>query len=331
MKVGINGFGRIGRIILRIMMKKENIEVVAVNDHSKQPEYASYLFKHDSIHGLYKGTVNYDDKNLIIDGKKVKIVNFSDPKEIPWKELGVEYVIDSTGKFKSNEALSAHIEAGAKKVILTAPGDSDVPMFVYGVNEKSYKKSMKVISCASCTTTCLAPLAKIIDENFGIEEALMTTIHSTTATQLVVDGTSKKDYRGGRAASYNIIPSSTGAAKAVGKVIPSLNGKLTGMSFRVPTLDVSAVDLTCRLKKEASYEDIVKVMKKAEKTKYKDIVEVTDDLVVSSDFIGNDHALIFDVKAGISLSPRFVKLVAWYDNEWGYSANVVRMLEYIAK
>lgn len=329
-KIGINGFGRIGRLLLRIISERKNMEVVAINDPFLDLDSAKYLFKYDTIHGQFKGKLEVIDDFLVVNGKKIKFFAEKEPSNIKWASVGAEYIYEATGKFKTIDEASEHLKAGAKKVIITAPGKK-VPMFVMGVNHKEYKKEMNVISNASCTTTCLAPLAKIINDNFGIEEGLMTTVHSATATQLVVDGASKKEYREGRAASYNIIPSSTGAAVAVGEVIPELKGKLTGMSFRVPTINVSVVDLTVRLRKSTTYEEIVKVMKKAEQKDYKKFVGVTDEAVVSSDFIGDERACIFDVKAGIMLSPNFVKLVAWYDNEYGYSSMVINFLEYMAK
>jgi glyceraldehyde 3-phosphate dehydrogenase len=329
-KVGINGFGRIGRNLLRIISQNENMDVVAVNDPFIDLEYAKYLLMYDTVHGRFKGNVELAENYLLVNDKKIKFFAEKEPKDIPWGEVNADYIFEATGKFKTLEEANIHIQAGAKKVIITAPGKK-VPMFVMGVNHTEYKKEMNVISNASCTTTCLAPLAKIIDDNFSIVEGLMTTVHSATATQLVVDGASKKEYREGRAASYNIIPSSTGAAKAVGEVLPNLKGKLTGMSFRVPTINVSVVDLTVRLKSGTTYEEIVKVMQNAEQNEYKDIVGVTNDAVVSSDFIGDPRACIFDANAGIMLSPNFVKLVAWYDNEYGYSAMIVKFLEYMYK
>lgn len=330
-RVGINGFGRIGRLLVRIISKKENMEIVAINKPDLDLEYAKYLFEHDTVHGKFDGTVEIGKDCLVINGQKVKILGEREPKDIPWGKVGVDYVCDATGVFKTKEALSGHLLGGAKKVIITAPADKETPMIIYGVNEETYTKDINIVSNASCTTNCLAPLAKVIDTAFGIEEALMTTIHSATSSQKVVDGTSKKDYRGGRAASYNIIPSSTGAAKAVGEVLPNLKGKLTGMSFRVPTLNVSVVDLTCKLKTATTYEEIVKAMKKAENGKFKGIIGTTDEPVVSSDFITEDRTCMFDITAGIMLSPKFVKLVAWYDNEWGYSQMVLKLVEYMAK
>lgn len=329
-KVGINGFGRIGRIVLRNILERENIDIIAVNDPFIGPEYALYMFKFDSTHGNYKGDVSHDNENIYINKKKIKILMFKEPSQIPWGKLGVDYVIESTGIFTTIAGANKHIEGGAKKVIITAPS-SDAPMFVMGVNESSYQSNIKIVSNASCTTNCLAPLAKVINDSFGIDEGLMTTVHSVTATQKTVDGPSLKDWRAGRAASNNIIPSSTGAAKAVGKVIPSLNGKLTGTAFRVPTIDVSVVDLTVKLKKPTTYEDITKAIMNASNSTMKGILTYTDEEVVSSDFIGSKYSLIFDIKAGILLSPTFVKLVSWYDNENGYSCRVVDLLEHIAK
>lgn len=329
LKIGINGFGRIGRLVARICAKR-GIDVVAINDPFLDVEYAKYLLDHDTIHGRFDIPTSVKKGSLVIGESEAKFFEIREPDKIPWGEAGAQIVIEATGKFTNYEGASLHLQGGAKKVIVTAPGKG-MPMFVMGVNHKDYKKDMDVISNASCTTNCLAPLAKVIDDAFGIEEGLMSTIHSTTATQLTVDGATKKDWRGGRAASYNIIPSSTGAAKAVGEVIPKLKGKLTGMSYRVPTLNVSVVDLTCTLKKKTTYEQIVDAIKKASKTTMKGVMTWTDDKVVSSDFIGEEHTCVFDVEAGIMLTPNFVKLVAWYDNEWGYSNKVVDLAEYIAK
>lgn len=329
LKIGINGFGRIGRLVARICAKR-GIDVVAINDPFLDVEYAKYLLDHDTIHGRFDIPTSVKKGSLVIGGSEAKFFEIREPDKIPWGEAGAQIVIEATGKFTNYEGASLHLQGGAKKVIVTAPGKG-MPMFVMGVNHKDYKKDMNVVSNASCTTNCLAPLAKVIDDAFGIEEGLMSTIHSTTATQLTVDGATKKDWRGGRAASYNIIPSSTGAAKAVGEVIPKLKGKLTGMSYRVPTLNVSVVDLTCTLKKKATYEQIVEAIKKASKTTMKGVMTWTDDKVVSSDFIGEEHTCVFDVEAGIMLTPNFVKLVAWYDNEWGYSNKVVDLAEHIAK
>ena len=327
-KVGINGFGRIGRLVLRAICERDDVECVAINDPFLTVDYAKYMFEYDSIHGRFKGDVKVDGDYLIVNNNKIKFFAEKDPSLIPWAQAGAEYIAEATGVFTSYEKAEAHLKAGAKKVIVTAPG-KEMPMFVMGVNQNKYTKDMKIVSNASCTTNCLAPLAKVIHDNFGITEGLMTTVHSTTATQLTVDGSSKKDWRGGRAASYNIIPSSTGAAKAVGEVIPELKGKLTGMSFRVPTLNVSVVDLTVNLAKEATYDEIVEVVKNAANGELKGILNYTDEPVVSSDFIGDAHTSIFDVKAGIMLTPTFVKLVSWYDNEWGYSNKVVDLIRHM--
>ena len=328
-KIGINGFGRIGKLTLQAALTKEKVEIVAINDPFITADYMAYMVKFDSIHGRFKGDIRAEEGKLIVNGKEIKVYNEMDPKNIPWGADGVEYVLECSGVFTTTEKANAHLEAGAKKVIISAPS-KDAPMFVMGVNNDKYDPSMNVISNASCTTNCLAPLAKVINDNFGIKDGLMTTVHSTTATQKTVDGASKKDWRGGRAASANIIPSSTGAAKAVGKVIPELNGKLTGMAFRVPTIDVSVVDLTCNLEKPATYEEICAAMKKASENELKGIVEYVDEDVVSSDFVGDAHTSIFDAKAGIALTDSFVKLVAWYDNEWGYSNKLVDLAVYIA-
>lgn len=329
LKIGINGFGRIGRLVARICAKR-GIQICAINDPFLDVEYAKYLVDHDTIHGKFDIPTTVKNGNLVIGSSSAKFFVEHEPDKIPWAEAGAEIIIEATGKFTNYEGASLHLQGGAKKVIVTAPGKG-MPMFVMGVNHKEYKNDMKVISNASCTTNCLAPLAKVINDAFGIEQGLMTTIHSATATQLTVDGATKKDWRGGRAASYNIIPSSTGAAKAVGEVIPQLKGKLTGMSCRVPTLNVSVVDLTCSLKKEATYEQIVDAIKKASKTNMKGIMSWTEDKVVSSDFIGEEHTCVFDVEAGIMLNPKFVKLFAWYDNEWGYSNKVVDLAQHISK
>jgi glyceraldehyde 3-phosphate dehydrogenase len=328
-KVGINGFGRIGRIVLRNALKNPKVKVVAVNDPFIGPEYAAYMFAYDSTHGRYKGEVSAADGSLVIDGKHIKVFSEKDPAAIDWSSAGAEYIIDSTGVFKTVEAASAHLKGGAKKVVITAPS-ADAPMFVVGVNETEYTPDLTVISNASCTTNCLAPLAKVINDKFGIKEGLMTTVHSITASQKTVDGPSHKDWRGGRTASANIIPSSTGAAKAVTKVIPALKGKLTGLALRVPTVDVSVVDLTVRLEKGASYDEIKHVVKAAADGPLKGILDYTEDSVVSTDFIGDSHSAIFDASAGILLNANFVKLIAWYDNEYGYSARVVDLLVYIA-
>lgn len=331
-KVGINGFGRIGRLILRASIERGDIEVVGINDPFISADYADYMLRYDTIHGYFNAKVSHTDSSLIVNGKEIKMFAEMDPKNLDWKSCGAEYIAEATGKFTSLEKASAHLEAGAKKVVITAPAKGEgVPMFVMGVNENEYKKNMNIVSNASCTTNCLAPLAKIINDKFGIEEGLMTTVHSTTATQLTVDGPSKKDWRGGRAASTNIIPSSTGAAKAVGQVIPSLNGKLTGMSFRVPTINVSVVDLTCRLKTSTTYDAIKAEVKKQSEGAFKGIVGYTEEPVVSSDFIHDSRTSIFDASAGIMLNDKFVKLVAWYDNEWGYSNKVIDLIIHMAK
>lgn len=331
-KVGINGFGRIGRLILRASIERGDIEVVGINDPFISADYADYMLRYDTIHGYFNAKVSHTDSSLIVNGKEIKMFAEMDPKNLDWKSCGAEYIAEATGKFTSLEKASAHLEAGAKKVVITAPAKGEgVPMFVMGVNENEYKKNMNIVSNASCTTNCLAPLAKIINDKFGIEEGLMTTVHSTTATQLTVDGPSKKDWRGGRAASTNIIPSSTGAAKAVGQVIPSLNGKLTGMSFRVPTINVSVVDLTCRLKTPTTYDAIKAEVKKQSEGAFKGIVGYTEEPVVSSDFIHDSRTSIFDASAGIMLNDKFVKLVAWYDNEWGYSNKVIDLIIHMAK
>ena len=327
-KVGINGFGRIGRLVLRVISKRNDVQCVAINDPYLTVEYAKYLFEYDSIHGKFDGDVKVDGDFLVVNNVKIKFFSEKDPTLIAWSSVGAEYIAEATGVFTSYEKAKAHLLAGAKKVVVTAPG-KEMPMFVMGVNHQDYKKDMDIVSNASCTTNCLAPLAKVINDKFGISEGLMTTVHSTTATQLTVDGSSKKDWRGGRAASYNIIPSTTGAAKAVGEVIPNLKGKLTGMSFRVPTLNVSVVDLTCNLKTPTTYDEIVETIKQSANGELKGILDYTDEPVVSSDFIGNSNTCVFDIKAGIMLSPTFVKLVAWYDNEWGYSNKVVDLIAHM--
>ncbi|KAK7335007.1 hypothetical protein VNO80_26776 [Phaseolus coccineus] len=329
-RVGINGFGRIGRLVLRVATSRDDIDVVAINDPFVDAKYMAYMFKYDSTHGPFKGTIKIlDDSTLEINGKQVKVVSKRDPAEIQWSDFGADYVIESSGVFTTVEKASSHLKAGAKKVIISAPS-ADAPMFVVGVNEKTYHPEMDIVSNASCTTNCLAPLAKVVHEEFGIVEGLMTTVHATTATQKTVDGPSMKDWRGGRGASQNIIPSSTGAAKAVGKVLPELNGKLTGMAFRVPTPNVSVVDLTCRLRKNASYEDVKSAIKYASEGPLKGILGYTEEDVVSNDFVGDSRSSIFDAKAGIALSSSFVKLVSWYDNEWGYSNRVLDLIEHMA-
>jgi glyceraldehyde 3-phosphate dehydrogenase len=316
--------------VYRNALEFQDFDVVAINDPFIDLDYMVYMFKFDSVHGRFKGTIEAKDGKLIINGKPVSVYAERDPANIPWGSVGADYVVESTGVFTTTEKASAHLKGGAKKVVISAPS-ADAPMFVCGVNLESYNPSYKVISNASCTTNCLAPLAKIINDNFGIVEGLMTTVHATTATQKTVDGPSQKDWRGGRSVNNNIIPSSTGAAKAVGKVIPSLNGKLTGLSFRVPTLDVSVVDLVVRTEKSATYQEIKDVVKKASEGEYKGIVEYTEDTLVSADFIGHTASSIFDANAGIQLNPNFVKLIAWYDNEWGYSRRVCDLIKYIAE
>ncbi|MFH5834600.1 type I glyceraldehyde-3-phosphate dehydrogenase [Proteiniclasticum sp. C24MP] len=330
--VGVNGFGRIGRLAFRAALENPEVRVVGINDPFIDLDYMVYMIKYDSVHGGYKGTVEIDEANhsLIVNGEKIKIFGEMQAGDIDWKSVGAEYILECTGINTTKEKAEAHLKGGAKKVVISAPS-ADAPMFVMGVNQDKYTSDMTVISNASCTTNCLAPLAKVINDNFGIVEGLMTTVHSTTATQKTVDGPSKKDWRGGRAASANIIPSSTGAAKAVGKVIPELNGKLTGMSFRVPTINVSVVDLTVRLEKAATYEEIKTAVKKASENELKGILGYTEDAVVSTDFIHDPRTSIFDAEAGISLNDNFVKLVSWYDNEWGYSNKLVDLVAYAAK
>ena len=328
-RVGINGFGRIGNLAFQAAIAKGEVEIVAINDPFITADYMAYMVKYDTVHGRFDGDVTATENTLVVNGKEIKVYNEMDPANIPWGKDGVDYVLECSGVFTTLEKAEAHLKGGAKKVIISAPS-KDAPMFVMGVNHTEYDPSMNIVSNASCTTNCLAPLAKVINDNFGIVDGLMTTVHSTTATQKTVDGASKKDWRGGRAASANIIPSSTGAAKAVGKVIPELNGKLTGMAFRVPTVDVSVVDLTCNLAKPTTMEEICKVMKAASENEMKGIIEYTEDAVVSSDFIGDAHTSIFDATAGIQLTDTFVKLVAWYDNEWGYSNKLVDLAIYVA-
>jgi len=328
-KIGINGFGRIGRLVFRCAISQpDKFEVVGINDPFIDVDYMVYMAKYDSVHGTFGAELASKDGKLYANGRAIEVYACKDPAEIPWKACGAEYVIEATGVFKGIEDCQAHIKAGARKVIITAPS-KDAPMFVMGVNNTTYTPDMTVVSNASCTTNCLAPLAKVINDNFGIKDGLMTTVHAVTATQKTVDGPSKKDWRGGRASMGNIIPSTTGAAKAVGKVIPSLNGKLTGMAFRVPTLDVSVVDLTVNLEKPASYDEICAAVKKASEGELKGLLGYTEDAVVSSDFIGDPRGSIFDAKAGIALTDTFVKLVSWYDNEWGYSGNVLKLCAYI--
>ena len=329
-KVGINGFGRIGRFVFRAAQERNDIEIVAINDLTPV-DYLAYMLKYDTMHGKFNGTVEADVANskLIVNGKAIRVTAEKDPANLAWDKVGAEYIVESTGLFLTEEKASAHIKAGAKYVVMSAPSKDATPMFVMGVNEKSYKPGTQFVSNASCTTNCLAPIAKVLHDNWGITDGLMTTVHSTTATQKTVDGVSMKDWRGGRAASGNIIPSSTGAAKAVGKVIPALNGKLTGMSMRVPTLDVSVVDLTVNLAKPAKYEEICKAMKAASEGELKGVLGYTEDAVVSSDFLGDARTSIFDAKAGIALTDTFVKVVSWYDNEMGYSDKVLCLIEHM--
>ena len=330
-KIGINGFGRIGRVVFRAALGRDDVEVVAINDPFMNPEYMAYMLKYDSVHGRFNGEISYTADSLVVNGKEFKVLTAMNVAEIPWASVGAEYICECTGKHLSKDLCQGHIDAGAKHVVMGAPSKDDTPMFVMGVNNQKYTSDMTFVSNASCTTNCLAPLAKVINDNFGIVDGLMTTVHSTTATQKTVDGPSKKDWRGGRAAAGNIIPSSTGAAKAVGKVIPELNGKLTGMAFRVPTLDVSVVDLTVNLAKPASYDEICKAVKAAAEGPMKGILDYTEDQVVSSDFLTDPHTSIFDAKAGIALTDKFVKLVSWYDNEWGYSNKVLMLIGHMAE
>lgn len=326
-KIGINGFGRIGRLVFRAAQNYENIQVVGINDLISA-EYMAYMLKYDSVHGKFNGTIAVEDGQLIVNGKSIRITSEKNPEDLKWGEIGAEYIVESTGIFLTKEKAQAHINAGARRVVMSGPPKDDTPMFVMGVNEKKYKKET-IVSNASCTTNCVAPLVKVIHEKFGVTDALMTSIHATTASQKTVDGPSMKDWRGGRAASGNIIPSSTGAAKAVGKVIPELSGKITGMSFRVPVLDVSVVDLTCNLATPASYEEICQAVKEASEGDLKGILGYTEDDVVSSDFIGETRTSVFDAKAGISLTPTFVKLVSWYDNEYAFSNKLVDLIVYM--
>lgn len=327
-KVGINGFGRIGRLVFRRAMELDDVEIVGIND-LLDVEYIAYMLKYDSTHGQFKGEVSVKDGNLVVNGKSIRITAERNPADLKWDAVGAEYVVESTGLFLTKEKAQAHIEAGAKRVVMSAPSKDDTPMFVMGVNNETYA-GQTIVSNASCTTNCLAPIAKVLNDKFGIESGLMTTVHATTATQKTVDGPSMKDWRGGRGAGQNIIPSSTGAAKAVGKVIPELNGKLTGMSFRVPTPDVSVVDLTVNLKTATTYDAIKAAMKEASETNLKGILGYTEDAVVSNDFLGDARTSIFDAEAGIMLNEKFVKVVSWYDNEWGYSCKTVDLVRYMA-
>ena len=328
-KVGINGFGRIGRLVFRAAIENDNVEVVGINDLI-DTDYLAYMLKYDSTHGQFKGDVSVDGSGLVVNGKKIRVTVERDPADLKWGDIGADYVVESTGLFLTKETAQGHIKAGAKKVIMSAPSKDDTPMFVMGVNHESYTPDMDFLSNASCTTNCLAPIAKVLNDKWGIVEGLMTTVHATTATQKTVDGPSVKDWRGGRGAAQNIIPSSTGAAKAVGKVIPELNGKLTGMAFRIPTPNVSVVDLTCRLDKPATYDEIKAAMKEASEGPLKGILGYTEDAVVSTDFLGDTRTSIFDADAGIALNDHFVKVVSWYDNEWGYSSKVIDLICYIA-
>ncbi|MGO1245114.1 MAG: type I glyceraldehyde-3-phosphate dehydrogenase [Sphingobacterium sp.] len=330
MKIGINGFGRIGRLAFRAAIKRNDIQIVGIND-LVEPDYLAYMLQYDSTHGKFDGTVEVKDGNLIVNGQTIRVTAEKDPANLKWNEVGAEVVIESTGFFLTKELAQKHIDAGAKKVVMSAPAKDDTPTFVMGVNHKELKAEYTIVSNASCTTNCLAPIAKVLNDNFGITEGLMTTIHAVTATQKTVDGPSVKDWRGGRGAYQNIIPSSTGAAKAVGLVLPELKGKLTGMSMRVPTADVSVVDLTVRLDKGASYEEIKKVMKDASEGELKGILGYTEDAVVSTDFLGDERTSIFDANAGISLNDNFVKVVSWYDNEWGYSNKIIDLAQEINK
>ncbi len=329
-KVGINGFGRIGRMVFRAVAKDfKDIEIVAIND-LLEPDYLAYMLKYDSVHGRFNGDISVDGSNMVVNGKKIRLTAERDPANLKWNEVGADIVIDCTGFFLTTESCQAHIKAGAKKVVQSAPSKDDTPMFVYGVNHTKYAGEA-IVSAASCTTNCLAPVAKVLNDNFGIKRGLMTTVHAATATQKTVDGPSMKDWRGGRGILENIIPSSTGAAKAVGKVIPELNKKLTGMSFRVPTSDVSVVDLTVELIKEATYEQICAVMKAASEGAMKGVLGYTNEKVVSTDFVGNSAPSTFDAEAGIALDSTFVKVVAWYDNEYGYTCNMLRLVQHVAK
>ena len=327
-KIAINGFGRIGRLVFRAAVDNSNIEIVGINDLI-DANYMSYMLRYDTTHGKFNGDVSVDGKDLVVNGKKIRVTSERDPSKLNWGDINAKYVVESTGLFLTKDSAAGHISSGAKKVVMSAPSKDDTPMFVMGVNNKNYTSDMNFVSNASCTTNCLAPLAKVLHDNFIIESGLMTTVHAATASQKIVDGPSMKDWRGGRAAFSNIIPSSTGAAKAVGKVITSLDGKLTGMAFRVPTVDVSVVDLTVNLGKETSYEEICRVMKKASENELKGVLGYTDEAVVSTDFLGDSRTSIFDADAGIMLNNKFVKLVSWYDNEWGYSSKVVELINFM--
>jgi len=328
-KIGINGFGRIGRLVFRVAVDRPDLEVVGIND-LLDVDYIAYMLKYDSTHGQFKGEVEVKDGNLVVNGKSIRVSSERNPADLKWDAIGADYVVEATGIFLTKEKAQGHIDAGAKKVVMSAPSKDDTPMFVMGVNQDKYTSDMQFVSNASCTTNCLAPIAKVLNDNFGIKDGLMTTVHAATATQKTVDGPSMKDWRGGRGAYQNIIPSSTGAAKAVGKVIPELNGKLTGMAFRVPTPDVSVVDLTVNLEKAASYDEIKAAMKTASEGDMKGVLGYTEDAVVSNDFTGDARTSIFDAGAGIALTDTFVKVVSWYDNEWGYSTKVVELIEFMA-
>ena len=330
-QIGINGFGRIGRLVFRAALTRDDVEVVALNDPFMTPDYMAYMLKYDTTHGRFNGTVEFDENHLIVNGQKITVFFEKEVSNIPWGKVGAEYICECTGQHLSKDLCQGHIDGGAKHVVMGAPSKDDTPMFVMGVNNQKYTSDMKFVSNASCTTNCLAPIAKVLQENFGIKEGLMTTVHATTATQKTVDGPSKKDWRGGRAAAGNIIPSSTGAAKACALVLPEVTGKLTGMAFRVPTLDVSVVDLTVRLEKSTTYEEICAKIKEASEGELKGILGYTEEMVVSSDFIGDARTSIFDAKAGIMLNPNFVKLVSWYDNEWGYSNKVLSLIAHMDK
>lgn len=328
-KIGITGFGRIGRLVLRASLEHKDIEVVGINA-TVAPDYMAYMIKYDTIHGRFPHDITHTAKDITIDGKVIPTFSDRNPENIPWSDVGAEYLVDSTGQFKTIDKAAIHLKTGIKKVIVTAPS-SDIPMFVMGVNHNTYKSSLNIVSNASCTTNCLAPVAKLLNDSYGIASGLMTTVHSVTASQKTVDGNSQKDWRGGRATAYNIIPSTTGAAEAVSKVIPELKGRLTGMSMRVPTLDVSVVDFTVNLQNPAKYKDICALMKKASENEYKGILAYTEEDVVSSDFVGDPHIAIFDAKAGLCLTDTFMKLIAWYDNEWGYSNKVLELVEHMYK
>ncbi|MEM8938503.1 MAG: type I glyceraldehyde-3-phosphate dehydrogenase [Bacteroidota bacterium] len=328
-KIGINGFGRIGRLVFRVAVDNPNFQIVGIND-LVDVDYLAYMLKYDSTHGRFDGDVDVENGDLIVNGQTIRVTAEMNPADLKWGDVGADYIVEATGIFLTKEKAQGHIDAGAKKVIMSAPSKDDTPMFVMGVNQEKYTSDMHFVSNASCTTNCLAPVAKVLNDNFGIKDGLMTTVHATTATQKTVDGPSKKDWRGGRGAAQNIIPSSTGAAKAVGKVIPELNGKLTGMAFRVPTPDVSVVDLTVNLEKSASYDEIKQAMKDASEGSMKGILGYTEEAVVSNDFLTDPRTSIFDAGAGIALTDTFVKVVSWYDNEWGYSTKVVELVEYMA-